>query len=226
MHSIVCFGDSNTWGKKPGSQERWPFHLRWPGVLQALVGNAARVHEEGLNGRTTVWDDPMRPDRSGRSHLGIVLESHAPVDVLVILLGTNDLKQRFSLSPFAIAEGVGSLLELCEQHQQCPKQVIVVSPPLLTATPDEWNTHAFENGISRSALLAEHYEFFARRFSARFIDGGALATADKTDGIHIDAHSHRRIGEAVAREINAILGSKPLNDLGRSPEVASASECA
>src|SRR3954462_1773041 len=98
MKTIVCFGDSNTWGYDPASNGRFGPTNRWTGVLQTALGSDYRVIEEGLNGRTTTVDDPIHDHRNGRHYLPPCLESHAPFDLVTIMLGTNDLKARFNSS--------------------------------------------------------------------------------------------------------------------------------
>src|SRR5512143_1112361 len=112
MQTILCFGDSNTWGYNPETAERYPPDVRWTGVLQQKLGAQYRVIEEGLNGRTTVWDDPVQPGRNGRIYLGPCLESHRPLDAVVLFLGLNDLKVRFSATAEDIAKGAGALVEI------------------------------------------------------------------------------------------------------------------
>ncbi|MCW5845462.1 MAG: hypothetical protein KIT77_29690, partial [Caldilinea sp.] len=105
MKRILCFGDSNTWGYDPVSQDRYARNARWPGVLRQQIGAGYEVIEEGLNGRTTVWNDPIEGYKNGRDYLIPCLETHRPLDLVIILLGTNDLKKRFSLSAYDIAQG-------------------------------------------------------------------------------------------------------------------------
>ena len=97
MRRILCFGDSNTWGYDPATGERFDEQTRWTGVLQAALGGDYTVIEEGLNGRTTVWDDPIEGHKNGHEYLVPCLETHRPLDLVVLMLGTNDLKRRFSL---------------------------------------------------------------------------------------------------------------------------------
>ena len=106
MKTILCYGDSNTWGYDPSSQQRFGPEERWTGVLQKELGMEYRIIEEGLNGRTTVWDDPIEGFKNGMSYLIPCIESHKPFDLITIMLGTNDLKIRFSVSAYDIAESV------------------------------------------------------------------------------------------------------------------------
>lgn len=100
MKTIVCYGDSNTWGYDPVTMDRLPITQRWTGVLAQELGAGYRVIEEGLNGRTTVWDDPIEGYKNGKEYLIPCLETHRPIDLITILLGTNDLKMRFSVSAY------------------------------------------------------------------------------------------------------------------------------
>ena len=92
MKNILCYGDSNTWGYIPGGKGRYEYAVRWTGAAQRLLGDGYRIIEEGLNGRTTVFDSPFDGSvLNGKSHLMCCLMSHAPLDAVVIMLGTNDL---------------------------------------------------------------------------------------------------------------------------------------
>ena len=143
MKTIICFGDSNTYGRDPVNKGRLDKKTRWPGVLQDTLGAEYDVIEEGLNGRTTVWDDPVRggPKRNGSLYLLPCLESHAPINLLVMMLGTNDLKARFAVTPYDIGESMGALIEIA-QNSQCgwngnrPDILIMAPPPLGELT--EW----------------------------------------------------------------------------------------
>ena len=112
MKHLLCFGDSNTWGYVPGSGQRFPLEVRWPGVLQARLDNDYRIIEEGLNGRTTIHEDPERDGRNGRLFLGPLLESHAPLDLLILMLGSNDLMPCYASIAADVAAGVGILLDI------------------------------------------------------------------------------------------------------------------
>ena len=135
MPVIVAFGDSNTWGYDPATGGRFPRAQRWPSVLQRELGPDFEVIAEGLNGRTTVHDDPIEPYRCGADALPPCLMSHAPVDLLILALGCNDLKKRFSVSAFDIAEGAGRLIcsrpRLWARRERPPAE-----NPLGRAAPD------------------------------------------------------------------------------------------
>ncbi|MEY8877355.1 MAG: GDSL-type esterase/lipase family protein, partial [Leptothrix sp. (in: b-proteobacteria)] len=135
--SVLCLGDSNTHGSVPmrslNDAQRWPFAQRWPGVLQHEVGASWRVVEEGLPGRTLVGPDPVEgADRHALFYMPACLQSHRPLDALVVMLGTNDLKARFQVQARDLAGGLHALLDTIAQHSHPgapPPRVLVVSPP-------------------------------------------------------------------------------------------------
>ncbi|KAB2864075.1 MAG: hydrolase, partial [Bauldia sp.] len=142
MPTIVCYGDSNTWGAKPMPgrivPQRFSAAERWPGVLRQKLGAGFTVIEEGLNGRTTCLDDPVEgAHKNGLRFLPVVLETHAPFDLLVIKLGTNDLKYRLSMQPDDVADGAGLLVDLAKASISGPggkpPAVLLVSPAPLAA---------------------------------------------------------------------------------------------
>ena len=113
VRTILCYGDSNTWGSDPETRERFPEDVRWPGVLRKRLDEEYRVIEEGLPGRTTVRDDPIEGGhKNGRTYLMACLESHRPLDLITLMLGTNDLKARFGSSASDIAQGAASLADM------------------------------------------------------------------------------------------------------------------
>ena len=120
MKTVLCYGDSNTWGFDPATRTRFPPHVRWTGVLGQRLGDGYQVIEEGLNGRTTRWDDPIEPDRNGLAYLRPCVESHQPLDLIVIMLGTNDLKRRFDLSASDIAQSAAGVAEMGRRFAYTP----------------------------------------------------------------------------------------------------------
>ena len=133
MYRILCYGDSNTWGYNAETGDRFPDDVRWTGVLQNLLGPAFRVLEEGQPGRTTVWDDPIEEHLNGKTALYSTLECQSPVDLVILMLGTNDLKPRFSLNAFDIAAGAERLIRIIRTHlpdgQKQPPRILLVCPP-------------------------------------------------------------------------------------------------
>src|SRR3989344_4846020 len=130
---ILCYGDSNTWGAKPITfSQRYPVDTRWTGLLQKMLGENYWVIEEGLNGRTTSIDDTKREGRNGKTYLRPCLESHNPLDIVIIMLGTNDFKTRFNHTVAQAAQGVGELVKIVKQFSRNERgeepKITVVSP--------------------------------------------------------------------------------------------------
>jgi lysophospholipase L1-like esterase len=210
MKTIVCFGDSNTYGRDPVTKGRLDKKTRWPGVLQNTLGEQYDVIEEGLNGRTTVWDDPVRggPKRNGSRYLLPCLESHAPIDLLVIMLGTNDLKARFSVTPYDIAESMGALIEIAQRSQSglggnSPDILIMAPPPL--GKLSEW-AETFQGGVEKSKQLGDYYKSVASAYGCLFLDTSTVIQSSKLDGLHYDLEEHYKLGMAVAGIVLENLG--------------------
>jgi len=207
MKTIVCYGDSNTWGDPPGGEGRHPWEIRWPGALQNLLSDRYRVIEEGLNGRTTAFDDETSPLRNGLTYLAFVIESHSPIDILIIMLGTNDLKAQFSLSAREIAENAGKLIALSKSYGPNVKETLLISPPHVVPTENQEESTTFEGAIQKSRELAKHYKFFADRFHCRFLDAANIAKSSPVDGIHLDAKEHGALAEGIAQEIRKVFNN-------------------
>ena len=206
MKNILCFGDSNTWGYVPGTGNRYPKQIRWTGLLQNLLGNTSFIIEEGLNGRTTVLDDPTRIAKNGLTYLRPCLASHAPIDLVVLMLGTNDTKHRFGLSAFDISEGVAMLVSTILQsdsgiNNKAPK-VLIVSPPLVN--PASAKSDLFEGAYEKSKLLAGFYQQVAANTNTYFIDIATCCSVSSIDGIHLDEAGHLALAQALAEKINSL----------------------
>ena len=115
--TVLCYGDSNTWGYNPCTKRRYSAAIRWPGVLRGELGPAYHVIEEGLNGRTTIWTDPLAEYRNGKHLLTPCLETHKPLDVVILMLGTNDIKWKFSATPYDIGRGMATLVDLVQRSR-------------------------------------------------------------------------------------------------------------
>jgi len=221
---ILCFGDSNTWGFMPDGQPkdlshvlRFPYEERWTGILQGLLGSDYRVIEEGLNGRTTAWDDPVAPYRNGAKYLDACIETHAPLDLIMIMLGTNDLKPRIAGRAYDSAEGVGVLIKIILnnklQSTNCGRNG-VTTPKILVASPVAVGSHiekvpfADEFGGLRSreeSLKAPAYlSVVAKSHGCEFIDAAKYAKTG-ADAIHLDTESHRKFAKALAARIKKII---------------------
>ena len=210
MYTVLCYGDSNTYGRDPVTKRRLPRNVRWPGVLQAALGGGYYVIEEGLNGRTTVWDDPVRPGlhkRNGSFYLLPCLESHAPIDLLIMMLGTNDLKARYALTPYDIAESIGHLIEIAQKSgcgaKDAPPDILIMAPPPLGKLTEYAET--FSGGVEKSIKLAPCYKGVADGYGCRFFDTSSVIHTSKLDGLHIDPEDHDKLGQAAAEIVKGIL---------------------
>ena len=208
MINILCYGDSNTHGTMPMAhaedRRRHAPDLRWPGVAGAALGPAYHLIEEGLPGRTTVFDDPVDGVHlNGRRYLQACLESHRPLDIVVLMLGVNDLKRRFSLSAYDIASGVGQLVFLTKTVTAAsgmPAKVIAVSPPTILCAG--WLAPMFAGCEETSRQLASAIKTQADRQGAIFLDLAPVARVSPIDGIHFDEAGQRAIGAAIAAAID------------------------
>jgi len=210
---VLVYGDSNSHGTVPMAtledMGRFGPNERWPGVLANALGDGWLVREEGLPGRTTVYPDPVSGvHKNGYAVLPAILESHRPIDVVVLMLGTNDLKHRFQAPVVEIAESVGALVHAI-RHSYCgpgtsqPEVLLVAPPPILETG---CLAEIFEGGAAKSHRFAEAYAVIARRHGARFLNAGEVIASSPLDGIHFDASEHARLGRAVA----AALVNMPL----------------
>jgi lysophospholipase L1-like esterase len=208
MKRILCYGDSNTWGYDPISKGRFADHIRWSGVLSGILGNGYTVIEEGLGGRTTVWEDPIEGYKSGVKYLIPCLQSHSPLDLVIIMLGTNDLKKRFSLSAYDIAQGAGVLVQTVLQSQAGPAdtapEILLLCPPKATKLTDF--AQLFEGAEAKSAKFPEEFARVARELKCPLLDTTAVVVTSQADGIHIEAGQHQRLGEAVAQKVKELIG--------------------
>jgi lysophospholipase L1-like esterase len=204
MKSILCYGDSNTWGTVPGTRhDRLPYDIRWTGVLQKTLGEQFHVIEEGLSGRTTSRDDPFEEGRNGLPYLLPCLRSHRPLDLVVLMLGTNDLKYRFAYTAHDIARGAAQLAALI-QHSECGSDsralpVLLVCPPALGVMGEY--AEEFLGGLEKSQKLAGFYRLRARELGCEFLDVGSLVSSSNADGVHIDPAGHEKLGKAIAEKI-------------------------
>ena len=209
MKSVVCFGDSNTFGHNPVNGDRLPESVRWPCLLQGLLGDGYKVIEEGLNGRTTVFDDPNDDWKNGIDYIKGILCTHRPVDSLIIMLGTNDMKTVYNASPDAIANGLNEIVSKAESvmniKQGFVPKILVVSPPEIS--PDIL-TGPFKDSfdqvsIDKSKLLAEYYKKVADKHGCMFLDAKQYIKPSVEDGLHLGPDGHKGLAEIIA---NTILG--------------------
>jgi lysophospholipase L1-like esterase len=212
IRTVLCFGDSNTHGSKPtlsrGQGHRFDVSRRWPGVLAAELGEGWSVIEEGHPGRTTVHDDPIDgPQKNGLKALPVVLESHRPLDVVIVMLGTNDFKCRFSVCAGDIADAIEVLLSSikssCAGADGAAPTIVLIAPPKMKEIGRLGEM--FSGGAAKSDELGLLLADLARRHDVAFLDASGVVESSVIDGIHLDEHAHRSLGSAVARTVKATM---------------------
>ncbi len=207
---ILCFGDSNTWGYNPADSSRYDEHTRWPAVLQEKLGENYCVIEEGQNGRTIACKDPWEGGtKCGMDYLLPMIESHIPLDALIIMLGTNDLKMKFSLPAGDIAGAMLSMIEQAKGRLAVAGQkteILLVSPIHLGETIENGYFGNFFDGktaVGRSKELAFWYEQVAKRTGCLFLDAAKVACPGEPDALHLMPEGHRALAEAIYQIIIA-----------------------
>ena len=202
---IVCYGDSNTWGHNPLNAKRFNENERWPKILQNMLGNEYEIIEEGLCGRTASFIDDVKPFRYGLGMLEGVIETHMPADLIILMLGTNDLKTNFSPNAVAISNGIRKMVQEIRDIYRWSKydyepKILIVSPIYLGENIDQID-RSFEqfgkSGLQLSKRLAKYYKQVADNFDCDFLDASNYAKASDIDAIHMDAQNHEKLAKAI-----------------------------
>ena len=212
MRQILVYGDSLTWGIIPNTRKRLEFGERWPGVLENQLNKAglrARIIEDCLNGRRTVWDDPFKPGRNGLQGLAQRIEIHSPLALVILMLGTNDFQFCHPYNhAWAAAQGVAALVNAIRKAPIEPGMpvppVMIVAPPLIR-TPKGPIAPKFKAAAERCAGLAEAYRQIAAELGCGFFDAEQVTSSSVVDGVHLDADQHARLGKALTEPVRAIL---------------------
>lgn len=198
---ILCFGDSNTFGYIPGRGGRYDRHTRWPGRLQELLGSEYQVIEEGLCGRTTAFEDVTEPGRNGLDRIREAVERSLPLDLLIIMLGSNDCKAQFGASVAEIAEGLRQVMEKAKEGGAGDFRILLVAPAVMTERimHSGFGAEFDQRSIEVSKELAGVYESLAKKCGCDFLDGSKVTQVSEIDGLHLDAEGHGRLAEAVVK---------------------------
>jgi len=214
MKTVLCFGDSNTWGFDPESfhdifPRRHPPEVRWTGVLAHELGADWRVIEEGQNGRTTVHEDPFTAHRNGKIYLPACLESHKPIDFVVVMLGTNDLKSVHNLPPGEIANGAAVLARMILTStagpNNRPPRLLLLPPPRAIHVPELPDlAEKIPDAEARSTRLPAYYQALAKSLGAAFLNTQDIVQPSPIDGLHLDAAAHAALGAAIAAKLRTL----------------------
>lgn len=211
MDQMLIYADSLSWGIIPDTRQRLPFTQRWPGVFEQHLtdlGHPVRVIENCLNGRRSVWDDPFKPGRNGAEGLAQVMEMHAPLRLVLLMLGTNDFQRTHDHNAWLSAQGMARLIQIMRQAPIEPgmpvPEILLIAPPLIEQ-PKGAIAGKFAGAEKRCVGLVEALREVAREQATGFFDANRVIRPSAIDGIHLDAAEHRVLGKAIATEVAATL---------------------
>jgi lysophospholipase L1-like esterase len=211
MNQILVYGDSLTWGIIPNTRKRLPFDCRWPGVMEnelSKAGQNVRVIEDCLNGRRTVWDDPIKEGRNGLIGLEQRIEMNSPLALVILMLGTNDFQASHRIDVRQSAQGIAALVSAIRRapiEPGMPKPLVLIVAPPSIQNPRGPIALKFEGAQSRSIGLAVAYEQVAKDLACPFFDAGSVTTSSHVDGVHLDRDQHHLLGMQLARIVMDLL---------------------
>ncbi len=207
IKNLLCYGDSNTYGYMPGYGTRYPREIRYPGRLQIILGDEYNVIEEGCSGRTTLYDDPVDGWKNGMDYLLPCLYSHRPIDIMILMLGSNDLKLTFHLTAEQIAESAGKLVDVVKsftaEKQEFVPKIILVSPPEIGK---DIRTSAFygafdEGSIEESKRFPEFFRKVANQRDCIFFDAAKYIYPSEVDSLHLTPEGHITLAKELAKVV-------------------------
>lgn len=206
MKQILCFGDSNTYGLIPGTADRYDHSVRWTGIVgEKLLNTGYLTVEEGLCGRTTIFDDPLRAGRRGTELLPVILETHKPVDIVVLMLGTNDCKAFYDASAQMIGLGIRKLIGQIKSYAPAAK-VLLISP--IHLGEDIWNGYDPEfdtKSVDTSKELGKVYKQIADEENLYYLSASDYALPSEADREHLDKEGHRALAQAIWNKLQQII---------------------
>lgn len=207
MREILIFGDSLTRGADPGKHRRHAFEDRWPNVLQDALAGEAHVLADGLGGRTTMYDDgDGHIERNGSRILPALLASHCPLDLIIIMLGSNDLKPDICGSAEGVVQGMTMLFDIIDTAQSGLKRLIV-SPPIFVRSDQHGGKPRGGRSIEESQRLGVCLEELSLKSGAAFFDASKVSCASPIDGVHLDRENTRAIGIALVPVVRHLLST-------------------
>jgi lysophospholipase L1-like esterase len=213
MQQILVYGDSLSWGIVPGSRRRFTFTQRWPGVMELELnrqGCKARVIEDCLNGRRTVWEDPFKAGRNGLLGLEQRIEVNSPLALVILALGTNDFQSMHQHNAGHSAQGVATLIAAIRRAPIEPgmpqPQILVVAPPQIQAAKGAMAAK-FAGAEVKAAGLAAAIAQVAVESGCAFFDAGSATATSRVDGVHLDEDQHLALGRAIAVKVADLLKS-------------------
>lgn len=207
MKRILCFGDSNTYGYRPDGLGRYDETIRWTGRVQEILGrDEYAIIEEGLCGRTTVFEDEIRPNRKGIDAIRMIVESHNPLDIVFIMLGTNDCKTRYGASAGTIAKGIEQIIETVRQFAGNQTRIVILSPIHLGEGigEDGFDPEFDEKSVEVSLQLSKELRKIALIKNCSFLDAATVAKPSEDDREHLDEEGHAQLANLVVDRIKEL----------------------
>ncbi|KKR09383.1 MAG: G-D-S-L family lipolytic protein [Parcubacteria group bacterium GW2011_GWA2_39_18] len=211
---ILCYGESIVWGRIPGDDNtvRYQINKRWTGILQNLLGNGYEVIEEGLNGRTTNLESPHKTGKNGAKYLFSCLETHKPLDLIILSLGKNDLKAKYNTTPESICDGIEACLQIIYEEgktisEETPK-IILVSPCIIQEKERlrfGKKEIDFLGAKGKSEKLGKMYLKIAEKHNIDFLDLAQYVKVSEIDGVHLDENEHRKIADIMYQKVIKLL---------------------
>lgn len=199
MKEILCFGDSNTYGLIPGTTSRFDRDTRWTGILESeLFSKGYKIVEEGLCGRTTIFEDELRNNRRGVDMLPALLESHNPIDYVILMLGTNDCKTYYNASAGLIGKGIEKLIAQIKSYNS-ELGILLMSPIVLgdEVWKPEYDPEFNKTSVKTSHKLKDVYKKIAKKYGCHFLAASDAASYSDDDMEHMDAIDHRHLADAI-----------------------------
>lgn len=211
MQQVLVYADSLSWGIIPNTRQRLPFAARWPGVMELALhaaGHDVRVTEDCLNGRRTVWEDPFKPGRNGLAGLAQRIESCSPLDLVIVMLGTNDFQSMHDFNAWHSSQGLACIVNAIrrapiEPGMPVPPVLVVAPPPV--GTPQGAMAAKFAGAPEKSVGLAAAYAAVCAELGCHYFDAGSVVGSSVVDGVHLDEPQHRTLGEALAKVVGAMM---------------------
>ncbi len=212
MKSILFFGDSNTWGFDPRTGGRYPADVRYTGLLRSMLPVGYQVVECGLNGRTTAYSDGYDGWSSGSEYLPVMLKTHDPIDLVALMLGTNDLKARLGLTLDDITKGMRRLINIVHSpgmwNLRAAPRVLVIAPMHLcgeTLLTSPFGETFSARSVDLSRKLGAAFETLCANENCCCFDAGQLGAVTSNDGVHMSPADHRRLADMLAHILPSIV---------------------
>lgn len=205
---ILCYGDSNTWGAIPAKFQRYPANIRWPGVLQNILGNEYEIINEGLSGRTFIANNPEKPHHVGITHLEAILRTARPFDLMTIMLGTNDVQTMYNLSAKDIAGHLEETIEFIKDKLKefgPPPKILIICPPAVVMPKTNDLKKEMIPGIQIFKELPKLFKEVVEKNNLHYLNAGDFISLENTDGYHLSAEDHKKLGIKIAEIIKNIF---------------------